>query len=176
MTRSFSKQQASTFYHRTVLVRFVFAAAIGAFFAGMISLCLTLLGLRAESVTLGGLAVGVVFAAGVVVASKAKRKSAAEDGCGAQCANCAAAGSAGCLSGFDLELEGRIAAYDASRLRQLGYRMRGVVVLPALLVILGFLVLHRADGYMPMVFSLVALGATIVGLGLMGARVVRSDS
>ncbi|WP_298346913.1 hypothetical protein [Ferrimicrobium sp.] len=176
MTQSFSKHQARTFYHRMVLVRFVWAIAIGAFFAGMISLCLKLLGLDSMMVALGGLVAGLIVGAAVLIGSRAKREPEATDGCGAQCANCAAAGSAGCLSGFDLELEGRIAAYDAARLHQLGYRMRGVLILPVLLVLLGFLVLHRADGFVPMVFSLVALGTTVVGLALMRSKLVRSDA
>ncbi|WP_276963468.1 hypothetical protein [Ferrimicrobium acidiphilum] len=176
MTQSFSKQQANRFYHRVLLIRLIWAVTIAAFLAGMISLCLGLLGLSIPVSTLGGLLPGLAVGGVVIFGSRVKRESEDVAGCGSQCANCAAAGTDGCLSGFDRELEGRIAAYDAAKLGQLGFRMRGVIILPVLLLGLGVFVPSHAEGVVPVVFALAALVGSVIGLTLMRTRAVQPSA
>lgn len=142
----------------------------------MISLCVALLGVSLLVSTLVGLLPGLVVGVVVVFGSRVKREDSSLDSCGAQCASCAAAGTDGCLSGFDRELESRIVAYDAAKLRQLGFRMRGVIILPLILLGLGVLIPSHAQGAPAVVFASTALLGSAAGLTLMRARVVQPSS
>jgi hypothetical protein len=174
--KSLDQAHAVRLYRRVLWVRLLFAVGIGAFFGGMVSLPLVLVGLTEASALGVGAGLGLVLGVIVVVASRVQRSSEAPSACGAQCSNCAAAGTQGCLAGFDRDLEGRIAAYDADRLKQLGFRMRGVLVLPILLGILDVVVLSRSAGVGPLMFALIAFVAAMLAMALMGSWSVSRSS
>ncbi len=176
VTESLSQERAMRFYRRVLVIRLLWSVAIGAFLGGMLSLPLVLAGLGTLLATSVGLGVGFIFAGIAFTLSRVRRSRDADPTCTTQCSNCASAGSGGCLSGFDQELAGRIAAYDAERLGELGLRMRGVLLLPVLLMILDVVLVSRDIGIGPLVFALVAFIAAAIGLVMMGSRAVGHSS